>query len=153
MSETLQDRLRHWAQRYSRDHGALEYTEAADALDALAAENARLRTVGRSLLDSHDYCGPFFVNDWEELRAALAKEPTSDEHRRKIPNPKNDLYSDAMDSAVSAFHFVRHQAMRNAERSGEQLDGEQLARHALANGIVAYLEELHFPVDTKEPTT
>lgn len=61
-----------------------------------------------------------------------------------IPNPEDDLFSDAMDRAVSMYHSVRHGAIRNAERAGEQMDGEKLARRALAAGIVAYLQELGF---------
>lgn len=65
----------------------------------------------------------------------------------QIANPENDLYSDAMDAAVSYYHGVRHGAMRNAERAGETVDGETLARRALAAGIVAYLTELGFQCD------
>jgi hypothetical protein len=61
-----------------------------------------------------------------------------------IPHPEDDLFSDAMDSAVSWYHSVRHGATRNAERCGETIDGEKLARRALAAGIFAHLSELGF---------
>jgi hypothetical protein len=60
----------------------------------------------------------------------------------RFADPENDLFSDAMDRAVSDYHSVRHGAMRNAERASEQMDGEKLARRALAAGITAYLREL-----------
>jgi hypothetical protein len=69
-----------------------------------------------------------------------------DQSMDSIQNPESDLFSDAMDRAVSMFHSVRHGAMRNAERAGEQMDGELLARRALAAGIAAYLEELRIPL-------
>lgn len=65
----------------------------------------------------------------------------------QIVNPEDNLFSDAMDAAVSYYHGVRHGAMRNAERAGELIDGEKLARRALAAGIVAYLRELGFTID------
>ena len=90
MSETLQDRLRHWAQRYSRDHGALEYTEAADALDALAAQLKEARAnqyAARDALmwimtEAHALELPDLATAtpevrWEIENAALAKEPTT----------------------------------------------------------------------------
>lgn len=62
----------------------------------------------------------------------------------QVGDPEDDLFSDAMDRAVSMYHSVRHGAMRNAERAiaGNTMDGEKLARRALAAGIKAYLEEI-----------
>ena len=57
-------------------------------------------------------------------------------------DPEADLYSDAMDAAVGAYHSVRHGAMRNAERVGEAADGEKTVRRALALGISEYLRVL-----------
>lgn len=65
----------------------------------------------------------------------------------RIADPENDLFSDAMDRAVQAHHAVRHGAMRNAERAGEQVDPEIVARRAMAAGITAYLQELGFQSD------
>lgn len=62
----------------------------------------------------------------------------------RIPDPENDLFSDAMDRAISDYHGVRHGIMRNTERAGETFDGETAARRALAAGIKAYLTELGF---------
>lgn len=59
-----------------------------------------------------------------------------------MDDPEYDLFSDAMDRAVSMHHSVRHGALRNAELSGERIDGEVLARRAMAAGIKAYLDEL-----------
>jgi hypothetical protein len=64
----------------------------------------------------------------------------------QIANPEDDLFSDAMDAAISYYHGVRHGIMRNAERSGEIADGETVARRALAAGIKAYLAELPNPI-------
>jgi hypothetical protein len=61
-----------------------------------------------------------------------------------IADPEVDLFSDAMDRAIQDHHSVRHGAMRNAERSGEYIDPEMVARRAMAAGITAYLQELGF---------
>ena len=66
----------------------------------------------------------------ERLRAALNVDP------------EEDLYSDAMDDAVAAYHSVRHGAMRNAERAGETANGELIVRRALAFGFGAYMRFL-----------
>jgi hypothetical protein len=59
-----------------------------------------------------------------------------------MDDPDYDLFSDAMDRAVSMHHSVRYGVLRNAELSGERIDGEILARRAMAAGIKAYLDEL-----------
>lgn len=75
---------------------------------------------------------------------STSRTPTSKAKLYQLADPENDLFSDAMDRAVSAHHSVRHGAMRNAERASEGsiTDGEKIARRALAAGIKAYLEEI-----------
>jgi hypothetical protein len=69
------------------------------------------------------------------------------ERTYRLGDPEDDLFSDAMDRAVSMYHSVRHGVMRNADRAGESMDGERLVRRALAAGFKAYLEE----IGTAEP--
>lgn len=67
----------------------------------------------------------------------------------RITDPEADLFSDAMDCAVSAHHSYKHGVMHNAERSGAlAVDGEKIARRGLAIAIKAYLEELGPAVET-----
>jgi hypothetical protein len=70
----------------------------------------------------------------------------------KLTDPTVDLFSDALDRAVSMYHGIRHGVLRNAERAGEVVDGEKLVHRALAEGFKAYLEEIgpHTP-ETEEP--
>lgn len=70
--------------------------------------------------------------------------PVSKTGNYHLADPENDLFSDAMDRAVSLYHSIMHGAMRNAERAGEgnTMDGEKLVRRALAAGFKAYLEEI-----------
>lgn len=75
--------------------------------------------------------------------------PTSKTKLYRIGDAEDDLFSDAMDRAVSVYHSVMHGAMRNAERAGEgnTMDGERVVRRALAAGFKGYLEEMQ-PVET-----
>lgn len=81
----------------------------------------------------------------------MAEPVTSKNQVYRLGDPEADLFSDAMDRAVSMYHSVRHGAMRNAERAGEgsTMDGERLVRTALAAGFKAYLEEIGPDVETE----
>lgn len=59
-----------------------------------------------------------------------------------MTDPEDDLFSDAMDRAVSMHHSVRHGALRNAGNAREQVDGETVARRAMAAGVKAFIEEI-----------
>jgi hypothetical protein len=86
---------------------------------------------------------------WHGMRVFNAKgcpvcfpeAPSSKQKTYRLGDPEDDLFSDAMDRAISMHHSVMHGARRNAERAGEPMGGEKIARRALAAGIKAYLEE------------
>lgn len=59
-----------------------------------------------------------------------------------FPNPEDDLFSDAMDSAANAFHSTRYGILKNAERTGEITDGERVIRRSLAAAFNAYVREI-----------
>ena len=62
--------------------------------------------------------------------------------KEQFPNPENDLFSDAMDAAASAFHSTRWGIVKNAEKAGEPSDGERTVRRSLAAAFNAYVAEL-----------
>jgi len=75
--------------------------------------------------------------------------PSSNLRLYRLGDAEADLFSDAMDRAVSAHHSYKHGVMRNAERSGAlAVDGEKIARRGLAIAINAYLEEVGPVVET-----
>lgn len=63
----------------------------------------------------------------------MTDQPTPRQEAERIA--EDNLYSDRMDAAMSAFVNTRHGIQRNADRASEEIDGEKVMRRALAAAI------------------
>jgi hypothetical protein len=69
-----------------------------------------------------------------------------------LPNPEDDLFSDAMDAATSVYHSTRWGINKNAEKAGEQVNGERMVRRCIAAAFNAYVEEIRHVTALSAPS-